>query len=378
MPEPTPTPAKDPGSADDPAELARSASLEELQRLKLAEELSRLRTDRKKSGSRLVIASQVLVGYIALAGFFVNAYQSYVNKQRQDEQAQIDQAKWNKEFARASQADKYRAFFETAMLATDPTNADKRLVGYALLQEFVQDPTYERKAMVMLEESLSQELRGGPAVKLDDAHRATVVAIVTALAETDDCRALQRAARSIDRVALRYARTKDDGETRDVIDMYVRRLVGRAAQGVRNPQGLPGRAPAHPGHDAEEPRPARAQRPHQGGREHPHRGDPLPAVPGGAGLLRRERLPGGAARLPGPVRPGQGPAAGGDARPAKRSARPSPGCRRRLPWPPARRRPSLRPAEARPTGADTRRREIEAAGDAVSARVGPRRSAPAH
>jgi hypothetical protein len=230
MPEPIPTPSRASDSADDPAELAQSTSLDELQRLKLAEELAQLRAVRKKSPSRLVIASQVLVGYIALAGFFVNAYQSYSNKQRQDEQARIDQGKWNQEFARASQADKYRAFFETAMLATDPTNADKRLVGYALLQEFVQDPTYEGKAMVMLEESLSQELRGGPAVKLDDAHRATVVAIVTALAETGDCRALQRAARSVDRVARRYARTKDESETRDVIDMYVRRLVGRAAQ----------------------------------------------------------------------------------------------------------------------------------------------------
>lgn len=230
MSEPTPASSGVSNAGEDPAELSRTASLEELQRLKVAEELARLRAERKKPPSRLAIASQVLVGYIALAGFFVNAYQSYSNKQRQDEQMRIDQEKWNKEFARASQADRYRAFFETAMLATDPTNADKRLVGYALLQEFVQEPSYDRKAMVMLEESLSQELRGGPADRLDDAHRAAVVAIVTALAGTDDCRALQRAARSIDRVALRYARTKDSGETREVIDVYVRRLVGRAAQ----------------------------------------------------------------------------------------------------------------------------------------------------
>ncbi len=230
MPDPIPTPSGVSSAAEDPAELARTASMDELQRLKLAEELARLRAERMKPTSRLAIASQVLVGYIALAGFFVNAYQSYSNKQRQDEQMRIDQEKWNKEFARASQADKYRAFFETAMLATDPTNADKRLVGYALLQEFVQEPVYERKAMVMLEESLSQELRGGPAARLDDAHHAAVLAILTALAGTDDCRALQRAARSIDRVAGRYVRTKDAGETRDVIDLYIRRLAGRAAQ----------------------------------------------------------------------------------------------------------------------------------------------------
>lgn len=230
MSEPTRDPSGSPSAGDDPAELARTASLDELQRLKLAEELARLRAERTKPPSRLSIASQVLVGYIALAGFFVNAYQSYSNKQRQDEQMRIDQEKWDKEFARASQADRYRAFFETAMLATDPTNADKRLVGYALLQEFVQEPSYDRKAMVMLEESLAQELRGGPKDRLDDARRAAVVAIVTSLAGTDDCRALQRAARSIDRVALRYARTRDEGETREVIDVYVRRLVGRAAE----------------------------------------------------------------------------------------------------------------------------------------------------
>lgn len=214
----------------DPVELARSASLDELQRMKVAEEILHLRAERTKSSSRLAIASQVLVGYIALAGFFVNAYQSYSNKKHQDEQARIDQDKWNKEFRRASEADKYRAFFETAILATDATNPDKRLVGYALLQEFVQDPSYDQKAMVMLEESLSQELRGDPRNALDEAHRAAVVAILTALAGTDDCRALQRASRSVDRVARRHASTKDQGETREVIEVYVRRLLGRAAQ----------------------------------------------------------------------------------------------------------------------------------------------------
>jgi hypothetical protein len=229
MSEPT-SPPEQAIAHEDPIELARSASLDELQRIKAAEELLQLRFERKKRGSRLTIASQVLVGYVALAGFFVNAYQSYANKQQQQVQARIDQEKWSKEFARASQADKYRAFFETSMLATDATNPDKRLVGYALLQEFVQDPIYDHKAMVMLEESLAQELRGGPKDRLDDAHRAAVLAILTALAGTDDCRALQRAARSVDRVARRHAKVRDQGETREVIEVYVRRLVGRAAQ----------------------------------------------------------------------------------------------------------------------------------------------------
>ncbi len=230
MADPGPSSPGTPGVHHDPADLARAASLDELQRMKLAEEIGRLRAERMKSPSRFAIASQVLVGYIALAGFFVNAYQLYQNKKHQDEQSRSDQEKWNKEFGRASQADKYRAFFETAILATDPSNPDKRLVGYALLQEFVQDPAYDRKAMVMLEESLSQELRGSPKDKLDDAHRLAVVSILTALAGTDDCRTLQRAARSVDRVTARYARTKDSDETRDVLDVYVRRLLGRAAQ----------------------------------------------------------------------------------------------------------------------------------------------------
>jgi hypothetical protein len=227
-PAPNPNPsASDPG--DDPAALARSASLDELQRMKAAEEVARLRTDRLQGRSRLAVAGQVLVGWVAMAGLVVNAYQSWSNKQQQEHRDRVEQEKWNKEFARASQADKYRAFFETSMLATDASNVDKRLVGYALLQEFVQDPVYDAKAIIMLEESLSQELRGGPRDKLDDARRAAVRAILTSLAGTDDCRALQRAARSVDRVARYHERTRDEGETREVIDVYVRRLVGRAA-----------------------------------------------------------------------------------------------------------------------------------------------------
>jgi hypothetical protein len=225
-PHPPPTPS-DP--AGDPVELARNSTLDELQRMKAAEELHRLRTDRTARRSRLSIAGQVLVGYVALAGLVVNGYQSWSNKQQQEHRDRTELEKWNKEFARASQADKYRAFFETSMLATDTTNSDKRLVGYALLQEFVRDPIYDEKAMIMLEESLSQELRGAPGDKLDDPRRASVRAILTSLAGTDDCRALQRAARSVDRVARYHARMKDEGETREVVDVYVRRLVGRAA-----------------------------------------------------------------------------------------------------------------------------------------------------
>lgn len=218
-----------PGPDLDPVELSRTASREELERLKLAEEIHRLRSERTSRRTRIFVASQLLVGYVALAGLVVNAYQSWSSKQQQEHRDRTEQEKWNKEFARASQADKYRAFFETSMLATDTVNADKRLVGYALLQEFVRDPLYDEKAMIMLEESLSQELRAAPTRGMDDARRAGVRAIITSLAGTDDCRALQRAARSVDRVARAHAVTRDEGETREVIDVYVRRLLGRAA-----------------------------------------------------------------------------------------------------------------------------------------------------
>jgi hypothetical protein len=215
--------------SDEATQLAADATLEELQRRKVAEELLHLRAERKRPRSRFAVASQILVAWVALAGLAVNAWQSWSNKQQQEHRDRIEQEKWNKEFARASQADKYRAFFETSMLATDTVNADKRLVGYALLQEFVQDPVYDQKAIIMLEESLAQELRSAPRDKLGDAQRAAVRAILTSLGGTDDCRALQRAARSVDKVARFHARTKDEGETREIIEVYVRRLVGRAA-----------------------------------------------------------------------------------------------------------------------------------------------------
>lgn len=222
-------PMEDALQREDPRALAEQTSLDQIERMKSAEQLFELRYQRKKRSSRIAIASQSLVGFVAIAGFFVNAYQSYLNKQQQQQQRQVDQERWSKEFARASQADKYRAFFETSVLATDPSNSDKRLVGYALLQEFVQDRDYTQKAMLMLEESLSQELRSNTDPGLDQAHRSAVTAILGALSETNDCRALERAARSVDRIAKRHARFGDREETSEVLKVYVRRLMGRAA-----------------------------------------------------------------------------------------------------------------------------------------------------
>jgi hypothetical protein len=215
-------------AARDPYALASAGNKEQLDTLRSAEEL--IEADRKRLGTnRFTVAAQVLVGWVAIAGFVVNAYQSYTNRQQAERQSQVDQERWSKEFQRAREADKYRAFFETTVLATDTANSDKRLVGYALLQEFVSDVDYSSKAMLMLEESLAQELRRNTGQGIDEAHRNAVVAIVTALSETRDCGALARAARSIDKVAQRLNRYGDVEEAGEVFDVYVRRLVGRSA-----------------------------------------------------------------------------------------------------------------------------------------------------
>ena len=230
MPTPLPDDVRKALKANDPFALAQSATKEQMDSLRSAEELIEADRKRLQSGNRLAVAAQILVGWVAILGFLVNAYQSWTNKQQQEHQSQVDQDRWSKEFERAREADKYRAFFETTVLATDSSNPDKRLVGYALLQEFVSDSEYTNKAMLMLEESLAQELRSNTNQGIDEAHRNAVVAIVTALSETKDCHALERAARSIDRVAQRHSKYGDVVETSEVFKTYVRRLVGQAAE----------------------------------------------------------------------------------------------------------------------------------------------------
>lgn len=208
--------------------LEGAATVEQLTHLKVAEEVLALARERKKNTGAWAALSQALVGIVAAVGMLVNGYQSYTAKVQQQQQRQVDQERWNKEFDRAQRADKYRAFFETSVLATDPTNADKRLVGYALLQEFVDDEDYNSKATLMLEESLAQELRSNKDTGLDERHRNAVVAIVSALSEGANCHALERAARSIERIARRHAVAQDVDETGEIFRIYVRRLVGRA------------------------------------------------------------------------------------------------------------------------------------------------------
>jgi hypothetical protein len=217
-------------ASEDPVKVARTSSLAELHHLMAAEDLLEKRYQRRRRSARIAIVAQALVGYVALAGFFANAYQNWNNKKQAEERARADEERWGKEFKRAQDADKYRAFFETSALATDSSNPDKRLVGYALLKEFVNDKDYNSKATFMLEESLALELRGDTAPGLDEPHRAAVVAILSALSHTSDCRALARAARSIDKLARRHALSQDVEESREVVALYVLRLVGRAAE----------------------------------------------------------------------------------------------------------------------------------------------------
>ncbi len=216
---------------EDPVMMARAGSLEELQRLAVAEEVLEKRHQRRRRSGRIAILAQALVGYVALAGYFRQRLsRNWNNKKQAEERARADEERWAKEFKRAQNADKYRAFFETSALATDPVNSDKRLVGYALLKEFVDDKDYNGKATFMLEESLALELRGDKGPGLDEPHRAAVIAILTALSHTSDCRALAHAARSIDKLATRHAQSQDLEESREVMSLYAVRLVGRAAE----------------------------------------------------------------------------------------------------------------------------------------------------
>jgi hypothetical protein len=216
--------------SQDPFALASAGSAEELSKLKSSLDLIEADQKRKQTHNRFTVASQVLVGWVAIAGFGVNAYQSFANKQNQERQAKVDQDRWDKEFQRSRDADKYHSFIESSMLATDQSNADKRMVGYALLQEFVRDEAYNAKATRMLEESLVEELRSNTDKGIDEPHRNAIVAIVTALADSSNCHALASAAKSIDRVAKRHAQYGDIEESNEIFKVYIRRLVGQAAE----------------------------------------------------------------------------------------------------------------------------------------------------
>jgi hypothetical protein len=230
---------------ENPLTVAATATYEELGRIKCAEEVLALRHERLKRSRWIAQVAQATVTLVALAGFFANAYQNYNNKKQSDARAAQESERWEKEFKRAQDADKYRAFFETSALATDTANPDKRLVGYALLKEFVDDKSYDAKAIIMLEESLALELRRDPAQKgADDERRLAVAAIFSALSQTSDCRALAQAARTVEKLTRHWQSTTGSGrgdaqdpslperspeEMLEVYNLYVNRVVGRAA-----------------------------------------------------------------------------------------------------------------------------------------------------
>jgi hypothetical protein len=217
--------------SEDPVALVEAAGVGEIRRLEAAERVLELKHNRLRRTSKLAN----VMSLVAFAGLGANAFQSYVNAKSQEKLREKDDQRWQMEFERAKQADKYRAFFETSALATDSSNADKRLVGYALLQEFVDDKNYNDKATLMLEEALIGELNKDQEPGLSEEHRASVVAILTALSSSSDCRALAKASRSIDRIAKRLAKSGDVDEAQEVFGVYVRRLIGRAAEVCKTP-----------------------------------------------------------------------------------------------------------------------------------------------
>ena len=214
---------------DDAFLLAQNATKEELDLLAAAENVLEKRRQRTHRWYRLVILGQAIAAYVALAGFFANAYQNWSDKHETRARAEQEQSRWTAEFKRASRTDRYNAFFQTSSLITDP-NHDKHVVGYSLLKEFVDDPDYKGKTMTLLETSLSQELRSNTAkVGMDQAHRVAITEIVSALGHSSDCKGLQDSARSVDRLTFRQDRVGDAEETSEVFAMYVLNVLGAAA-----------------------------------------------------------------------------------------------------------------------------------------------------
>jgi hypothetical protein len=68
---------------------------------------------------------------------------------------------------------------------------------------------------------------------MDQERRVALTAIVAALGASGDCNALEKAARSIDRVTYRFDRVGDVEETSEVFRMYVRHVFGGAAKNCK-------------------------------------------------------------------------------------------------------------------------------------------------
>ena len=212
----------------DPVRLARAAG-SGINALKAAEDVIEAREKAESQPSKFALASQALVGWLALIGVALNVVQMYANHKQYDESRAADQQRWQLEFQRSQEADKHNAFLQVSALITDGL-IDRRLLGYALFGEFMGDKEYYDKAQLMLSERLGSE---ASAKEFDEAHRNAVRVIVRTLSQTKDCVALIQGASSIHK--LKRARdtqlSGDDGIATPVEDLYadfVRYIYGRA------------------------------------------------------------------------------------------------------------------------------------------------------
>lgn len=204
-------------AGDDPVALAASSDRDALERLRTAEEVIERKHQRERRRRRFPASAQAIVGFVALAGFFANAFQNWSSEKR-----------WQKEFARTQASDRQQTFFEITSMATEQANPDKRLVGYALLKEFMDDPTYHEKAKLLLEEALGRELRENNALGIDEQHSAAFVAVLSGLARTTECHALEDATSSINLLAKRKGLPVE--QRVEIVHVYVRWLLGRALE----------------------------------------------------------------------------------------------------------------------------------------------------
>jgi hypothetical protein len=215
-------------SSKDPLALARAAG-PELAALKAAEDVLEARARAEEKPSKFALASQALVGWLALIGVALNVFQMYSNRKQFDQQRAAEESRWRQEFDRTRAADKHNAFFQVAALVTDG-EVDRRLLGYALLGEFMGDKEYYDKAQLMLSERMAAETE---AKDFNESHRNALRVIVRTLAQTKDCEALIQGATSVHK--LRKARdvqlSGDDGISTPVEELYadfVRYIYGRA------------------------------------------------------------------------------------------------------------------------------------------------------
>jgi hypothetical protein len=197
--------------------------------IQAAEEVIAARVKAEQRPHFLTMASQALVGWLALIGVALNAVQMYSNRRQFELQRSTEEIRWQQEFQRSRAADKHNAFFQVAALVTDG-EVDRRLLGYALLGEFMGDKEYYDKAQLMLSERMASETE---AKNFGESHRNALRVIVRTLAQTKDCDALIQGASSVHK--LKKARdaqlSGDDGIATPVEELYadfVRYIWGRA------------------------------------------------------------------------------------------------------------------------------------------------------